>query len=62
MPNRAFASRAVEPGAWDFLSKPSQPEMLGFVIGRAVRGGALRRAAVAWWLVPLMALRSTWLG
>ena len=36
-----LALRAVELGAWDFLAKPIQPEMLGFIIGRAVRKARL---------------------
>lgn len=32
-----LALRATELGAWDFLAKPADPDMLGFVVSRAVR-------------------------
>ncbi len=37
----ALALQAADRGAWDFLSKPAEPEMLGFVMGRAVRKARL---------------------
>ena len=33
--DHALALRAAALGAWDFLAKPADPEMLGFVVGRA---------------------------
>ncbi len=36
-----LALRAAELGAWDFLTKPIDPDMLRFVIGRALRKGRL---------------------
>ena len=38
-----FALRATELGAWDFLSKPIDPDMLRFVVGRALRQSRLDR-------------------
>jgi two-component system NtrC family response regulator len=38
-----LALRATEAGAWDFLAKPIEPEMLGFVVNRALRKAALER-------------------
>jgi two-component system NtrC family response regulator len=38
------ALRAAELGAWDFLAKPIDPDMLRFVVGRAVRQAELERA------------------
>jgi two-component system NtrC family response regulator len=32
-----YALRAAEAGAWDFLAKPVDPDMLRFVAGRAIR-------------------------
>ncbi|WP_348756092.1 sigma-54 dependent transcriptional regulator [uncultured Aquincola sp.] len=32
-----LALRAAELGAWDFLTKPIDPDMLGFVVARALR-------------------------
>ena len=32
-----YALRAAEVGAWDFLAKPVDPDMLRFVAGRAIR-------------------------
>ena len=34
--DRELALRAVELGAWDFLAKPIEPDMLRFVVGRAL--------------------------
>ncbi len=39
--DHALALRAAELGAWDFLAKPADPEMLGFVVARALRKAAL---------------------
>lgn len=36
-----LALRAAELGAWDFLAKPADPDMLGFVVARAVRKAQL---------------------
>ena len=36
-----MALKATERGAWDFLSKPIDPDMLRFVVGRALRKGRL---------------------
>ncbi|MFN9471478.1 sigma-54-dependent transcriptional regulator [Acidovorax sp.] len=36
-----LALRAAELGAWDFLTKPIDPDMLRFVIGRALRKARL---------------------
>ena len=38
------ALRAVEAGAWDFLAKPVNPDMLRFAVGRAIRQARLTRA------------------
>jgi DNA-binding NtrC family response regulator len=38
-----LALRAVERGAWDFLAKPVEPELLGFAVERALRVARLRR-------------------
>jgi two-component system NtrC family response regulator len=35
--DHALALRATELGAWDFLAKPADPDMLAFAVGRAVR-------------------------
>ena len=37
------ALRAAEAGAWDFLAKPIDPDMLRFVVGRAIRQAGLER-------------------
>lgn len=39
--DHALALQAAELGAWDFLAKPVEPEMLGFVVARAVRKARL---------------------
>ncbi len=39
--DHALALRAAELGAWDFLAKPVDPEMLGLVVARALRKAAL---------------------
>lgn len=39
--DHALALRAAELGAWDFLAKPVEPEMLDFVVARAVRKARL---------------------
>ena len=36
-----LALRAAQLGAWDFLAKPADPDMLGFVVQRAVRKARL---------------------
>ena len=38
-----LALRATEAGAWDFLAKPIDPDMLRFVADRALRKAALER-------------------
>ncbi len=38
-----YALRAAGAGAWDFLPKPIDPDMLRFVVGRAVRQARLER-------------------
>ena len=38
-----LALKAVEKGAWDFLAKPVEPEMLLFSIDRALRQARLKR-------------------
>lgn len=38
-----LALRAVERGAWDFLAKPLEPELLRFAVERAIRVARLRR-------------------
>ncbi|ONG47263.1 sigma-54-dependent Fis family transcriptional regulator [Pseudoroseomonas deserti] len=38
-----LALRAVERGAWDFLGKPVEPELLSFAVARALRVARLRR-------------------
>ena len=39
--DHALALRAAELGAWDFLAKPADPDMLGFVVACAVRKAQL---------------------
>jgi two-component system NtrC family response regulator len=39
--DHALALRAAELGAWDFLAKPADPELLGFAVARALRKAAL---------------------
>ena len=39
--NRDFALRAVEQGVWDFLTKPIDPDMLRFVVTRAMHKARL---------------------
>ena len=39
--DREFALRATELGAWDFLTKPIDPDMLRFVVGRAMHKARL---------------------
>ena len=41
--DHTLALRAAELGAWDFLAKPAEPEMLGFVVARAARKARLDR-------------------
>ena len=41
--DRTLALRAAELGAWDFLAKPIEAEMLRFVVGRAARQARLAR-------------------
>ncbi len=41
--DHALALRAAELGAWDFLAKPIEPEMLRFVVSRAARQARLAR-------------------
>jgi two-component system NtrC family response regulator len=38
-----LALRAVAAGAWDFLAKPVEPELLRFAVSRALAKGALER-------------------
>jgi len=38
-----LALRAVAKGAWDFLAKPVEPELLKFAVSRALAKGALER-------------------
>ena len=38
-----LALRAVEMGAWDFLAKPVEPDLLKFAVARALAKGALER-------------------
>lgn len=38
-----LALRAVAAGAWDFLAKPVEPELLKFAVSRALAKGALER-------------------
>jgi DNA-binding NtrC family response regulator len=38
-----IALKATEAGAWDFLAKPVDPDMLRFVVDRALRKAALDR-------------------
>ncbi len=38
-----IALRATEAGAWDFIAKPVEPDMLRFVVDRALRKAALDR-------------------
>ena len=38
-----FALKATEAGAWDFIAKPVDPDMLRFVVDRALRKAALDR-------------------
>lgn len=42
-----IALRAVELGAWDFLAKPVEPELLRFAVDRAVRQARLRQEVQA---------------
>lgn len=42
-----LALRAVESGAWDFLAKPVEPELLRFAVERAIRVARLRREIAA---------------
>ncbi|MDA8444313.1 sigma-54-dependent transcriptional regulator [Paracidovorax valerianellae] len=39
--DREFALRAAEKGAWDFLTKPIDPDMLRFVVSRAMHKARL---------------------
>lgn len=39
--DREFALRAIELGAWDFLTKPIDPDMLRVVVGRAMHKARL---------------------
>jgi two-component system NtrC family response regulator len=39
--DHALALRAAELGAWDFLAKPADPDLLGFVVSRAVQKARL---------------------
>ncbi|MCQ4160539.1 sigma-54 dependent transcriptional regulator [Roseomonas sp. GC11] len=43
-----LALRAVEAGAWDFLPKPVEPELLRFAVERAIRVARLRRELAEW--------------
>jgi two-component system NtrC family response regulator len=45
--DHAFALKAVEAGAWDFLAKPVDPDMLQIVIARAVERARLAREVAA---------------
>lgn len=38
-----MALRATAAGAWDFIAKPIEPDMLGFVVDRALRKAGLER-------------------
>ena len=38
-----MALRATEAGAWDFIAKPIEPDMLRFVVDRALRKAVLER-------------------
>jgi two-component system NtrC family response regulator len=42
-----YALRAAEAGAWDFLAKPVDPDMLRFVAGRAIRQRRLEQELLA---------------
>jgi two-component system NtrC family response regulator len=42
-----YALRAAESGAWDFLAKPVDPDMLRFVAGRAIRQRRLEQELLA---------------
>jgi len=41
--DHALALKAVEAGAWDFLAKPVDPDMLRIVVGRAMERARLAR-------------------
>ncbi|MBI1207583.1 MAG: response regulator [Azospirillum sp.] len=41
--DHALALRAIEAGAWDFLGKPADPDMLRFVVARALAKNTLER-------------------
>ncbi len=41
--DHALALRAIEAGAWDFLAKPLDPDLLRMVVGRALEKAALER-------------------
>ncbi|HEY4250494.1 MAG TPA: sigma-54 dependent transcriptional regulator [Roseomonas sp.] len=41
--DQAIALQAVAQGAWDFLAKPVEPELLRFAVDRAIRQSRLRR-------------------
>jgi len=43
-----LALRATEAGAWDFIAKPIEPDMLRFVVERALRKAALEREVRQW--------------
>ena len=45
--DHALALRAAELGAWDFLTKPINPEMLQFVVARGLRKARLDAELVA---------------
>ena len=40
---RDLALKAIEAGAWDFLAKPLDPDLLRVVVGRALRRSELER-------------------
>ena len=45
--DQALALRAIEAGAWDFLAKPVDPDLLSVVVGRAVERARLAQELAA---------------
>lgn len=46
--DRSNAVRAIGLGAYDFLAKPFDPDMLGLILDRAFHVAGLEKATAAW--------------